>query len=162
MLLVHLIYLLYMGYTYRAIMWKWSYPWYKVGLYQDCGVSIIYRCCQFYWWSNPEKSTDLSQFTDKRYKVTWYEISYAFSTHVSSKKILLKIILSQFFIYKYEVLFQNKGRVRVMMFNATFNNISVISWGSVLLVEETGLPTENRRPVISHWQTKTYFYCWIF
>ena len=28
--------------------------------------------------------------------------------------------------------------VRVMVFNATFNNISVISWWSVLLVEETG------------------------
>jgi len=26
-----------------------------------------------------------------------------------------------------------------MVFNATFNNISVISWRSVLLVEETGL-----------------------
>jgi hypothetical protein len=30
--------------------------------------------------------------------------------------------------------------VTVMMFNATFNNISVISWWSVLLVEETGVP----------------------
>jgi hypothetical protein len=29
---------------------------------------------------------------------------------------------------------------RVMVFNATFNNISVISWWSVLLVEETGIP----------------------
>ena len=27
----------------------------------------------------------------------------------------------------------------VMVFNATFNNISVISWRSVLLVEETGV-----------------------
>jgi hypothetical protein len=26
-----------------------------------------------------------------------------------------------------------------MVFNGTFNNISVISWGSVLLVEETGV-----------------------
>ena len=34
-----------------------------------------------------------------------------------------------------------------MVFNATFNNISVISWGSVLLVEETGVPGENHRPV---------------
>ena len=33
--------------------------------------------------------------------------------------------------------------VRVMVFNATFNNISVISWLSVLLVEETGVPGEN-------------------
>jgi hypothetical protein len=30
--------------------------------------------------------------------------------------------------------------VRVMVFNATFNNISVISWWSVLLVKETGIP----------------------
>jgi hypothetical protein len=30
-----------------------------------------------------------------------------------------------------------------MLFNATFNNISVILWRTVLLVEETGLPTEN-------------------
>jgi len=27
--------------------------------------------------------------------------------------------------------------------NATVNNISVISWWSVLLVEETGVPGEN-------------------
>jgi hypothetical protein len=27
------------------------------------------------------------------------------------------------------------GKVRVIVFNATFNNISAISWGSVLLVE---------------------------
>ena len=31
----------------------------------------------------------------------------------------------------------------IIVFNATFNNISVISWRSVLLVEETGLPGEN-------------------
>jgi hypothetical protein len=32
-------------------------------------------------------------------------------------------------------------------FNATFNNISAISWQSVLLVEETRGPGENHRPV---------------
>jgi hypothetical protein len=31
--------------------------------------------------------------------------------------------------------------------NATFNNISIIRWQSVLLVKETG---ENHRPVTSH------------
>ena len=40
-----------------------------------------------------------------------------------------------------------------MVFNATFNNISVISWWSVLLVEETG---ENHRPVASHSQTLSH------
>jgi hypothetical protein len=37
-----------------------------------------------------------------------------------------------------------------MVFNAIFNNISVISWRSVLLVEETGVPGENHRFVASH------------
>ena len=31
----------------------------------------------------------------------------------------------------------------VMVFNTTFNNISVISWQSVFLAEETGVPGEN-------------------
>ena len=39
--------------------------------------------------------------------------------------------------------------VCLMMFNATFNNISVISWRSVLLGEETREPGENHRPVAS-------------
>jgi hypothetical protein len=37
-----------------------------------------------------------------------------------------------------------------MGFNATFNNISVILWWSVLLVEETGEPGEYHRPVASN------------
>ena len=36
-----------------------------------------------------------------------------------------------------------------MVFNTTFNNISVISWQSVLLMEETEVPGENHRPVAS-------------
>jgi len=43
-----------------------------------------------------------------------------------------------------------------IVFNATFNNISVISWQSVLLVEETGVPIENHRPTTSHWQTLSH------
>ena len=42
---------------------------------------------------------------------------------------------------------------RVMVFNATFNTISVISWRSVLLVEETGVRGENHRPAAIHRQT---------
>ena len=42
-----------------------------------------------------------------------------------------------------------------MVFNATFNNFSVISWLSDSLLEETGVPGEYHRPVASHWQTLT-------
>ena len=37
-----------------------------------------------------------------------------------------------------------------MVFKATYNNISAISWWSVLLVEETGGPGENHRPVAGY------------
>jgi hypothetical protein len=37
-----------------------------------------------------------------------------------------------------------------MVFNVTFNNISVILWRSVLLLEATGVPGEN------HWQTLSH------
>jgi len=42
------------------------------------------------------------------------------------------------------------GVYGLMVFNVTFNNISAISWQSVLLVEETGVPRENHRPVAIH------------
>ena len=45
--------------------------------------------------------------------------------------------LSIFAIFKFEFI----------VFNITFNNISVISWLSVLLVKETGVPGENHRHV---------------
>ena len=44
-------------------------------------------------------------------------------------------------------------RVRIMVFKATSNNISIILGGGgvVLFVEETGVSGENRhRPVVSH------------
>ena len=43
-----------------------------------------------------------------------------------------------------------------MMLNSTFNNISVISWRSVLLVEKIGVSTENHRPATSHRQTLSH------
>jgi signal transduction histidine kinase len=43
-----------------------------------------------------------------------------------------------------------------MVFNATFNNISVISWRSVLLVEANGIPGENQRHATSHLQTLSH------
>jgi hypothetical protein len=45
----------------------------------------------------------------------------------------------------YGHIFRELIQVWFMVFNANFKNISVISWRSVLLVEETGVPGEN------HW-----------
>jgi len=51
------------------------------------------------------------------------------------------------------MLLQKGFGFRFTVFNATFNNISVISWWSVSLVEETG---ENHRPVASNRQTLSH------
>jgi len=49
-----------------------------------------------------------------------------------------------------------------IVFNATFNNISVISWASVLLEEETGGPRKNHRPATSsiYADTKSHLRRW--
>jgi hypothetical protein len=44
---------------------------------------------------------------------------------------------------------------RGMVFNVTFNNISAISWRSVLFVEETGGSTRRKPPTCRKSLTKT-------
>ena len=43
-----------------------------------------------------------------------------------------------------------------MVFNATFNNISAISWRSVLFVVVTEVPGENHQSAAYHWQTLSH------
>jgi hypothetical protein len=50
----------------------------------------------------------------------------------------------------------SKGWGLLCLSPPTFNNISVILWWSVLLVEKTWEPDENHRPVASHWQTLSH------
>jgi hypothetical protein len=52
--------------------------------------------------------------------------------------------------------FSFEGFVLFVASNAIFNNISVISWRSVLLVEETAVPGENHQPAASHRQTLSH------
>jgi len=58
------------------------------------------------------------------------------------------------YIYNRFMIFENKlvtqfGLVYIA-FDTLFNNISIVSWRSVLLMEETGVPGENHRPSASH------------
>jgi hypothetical protein len=59
-----------------------------------------------------------------------------------------------YYLIKYK--FEGGFGLGFMVFNSTFNNISAISWRSVLLVEKIGVPKENHRPVGSHWQSLSH------
>ena len=62
----------------------------------------------------------------------WLEVKKTTPTHVHENILILV------------------GLVWLMVLNATFNNISVISLWSVLLVEKTEVPGENLGPIASH------------
>ena len=74
------------------------------------------------------------------------------------------LILQQFWLDQQHKIFKTLSVFMVyhslvgwfMVFNAIFNNISVILWQSVLLAEETRVPGENQWPVASHWQTLSH------
>ena len=69
-------------------------------------------------------------------------ISYCFTSGMRRVNLVKDMMISR-----------EKGKVvwfMFMVYNLTFNNISVISWLSVLFVEEAGVPGENHRPVASH------------
>jgi predicted MFS family arabinose efflux permease len=51
--------------------------------------------------------------------------------------------------------------VMVMLFNTTFNIILLISWQSILFVEENGVPGESQRSVASNWQTLLHSVVWV-
>ena len=65
---------------------------------------------------------------------------------------MLPVSLNSLFVIalRFSLTFICLVRVRVLVCNATFNNMSFISWESFSLMEETGVPGDNHRPTASH------------
>ena len=54
--------------------------------------------------------------------------------------------------------FNLETKCRFIVFNATIYHISIISWRSVLLMEETRVPGEKHRPVIGTGNCKSNYH----
>ena len=70
--------------------------------------------------------------------------------HATYTCMLIKITFTQIVCVMLSTLYESLRLFRVVVLNPTFNNISVISWRSVILMEETGVLGENHRPAASH------------
>jgi hypothetical protein len=80
---------------------------------------------------------------------------YSFSKFLACVRVycILCNLLLLFYYLTFQETIKNqfKGNYRGMMINNTCNNSPVISWQSVLLVDETGAPGETNQAT-SHWQ----------
>ena len=83
---------------------------------------------------------------------TYYHCIY-FYYKVAKIQIHKQMELKKCSLISQSIINKHDQKGGIVVFNATFNNISVISWRSVLLAEETG---ENCGPVASHWQTLSH------
>ena len=94
-------------------------------------------------------------YIKKTNEIVWNKYIYNVPVlNTFSLKWLICCLTSLLLLYHY--LSTGVIRVSVMDFNATFNNISVISWRSVWLVEETRVLGENQWPVVSHLKTLSH------
>ena len=76
-----------------------------------------------------------------------------------------KLTVSKIYVYckNFEIFLHNTNinyrTVKIdwfLVFNATFSNISAISWRPILVVEEAGVTGENHRPWASNWSTLSF------
>jgi hypothetical protein len=82
--------------------------------------------------------------------ISWQEDCFTHKWIIWDLNMILFATKKTFLTYIYKSEFVNESNffhILCDVFNATFNNISVISWQSVLLSEETGVPLRKPQTI---------------
>ena len=90
-----------------------------------------------------EWRTDICSVTSTKFS-SWMQC-HRCQLHFRGKYVCCMVLIEKKtgLVQEDKIIIPNNQRVRVMVVTATFNNISVLSRLSVLLLEETGVPREN-------------------
>ena len=97
--------------------------------------------CFLIFLYHPKYAEDINELDFTSYNLNKKVIHNTVRWRIAIKVLFIKV---SFLSFSWFWLF--------MVFNATFNNISIKSWRSVLLAGETRVTGENHRPVTSHRQ----------
>jgi hypothetical protein len=107
----------------------------------------------YYFYSDMFNSTNTVVHFDERWQFMFTDARKVLGTQFMWRSWLFHLPLCQIQQTFHSYIKLGLG---LWCFNDMFNNISVISWRSFLLVEEIGLPGENHRPVASHLQALSH------
>ena len=135
--------------NWNAITFKSVKYCHFVKLYKYCYQINILRTFQYYYYATSEGSLLLTVFYRH-----YFTIQDFFQDSKKQKKKQKNNERIEYGIYKQCIIrLRSQG---AMVLNATLNNMSVISWRLVLLVEETRGSWENHRHVANNRHTLSY------
>ena len=137
----------------------WSFLlWYPFWFNKGNGKPIIFsgqNSVDFYYSSYVQNGQYMVSWDSKTWTFFFFHtiLMHFFTSNTHLSGLLRVITAHELFSMEKRLNSEISHLWRVMVLNTFFNNISVISWRSVLLVEESSDPEKKHHPSASHWQT---------
>ena len=131
---------------------EFPWRWHSIGNNSTLPTCSFFSSCTF--------MRQLDRSFQNYYSIISINKSWNVLSH--NNHMFFSITITCFSDHLFKLYHQGKYRVRVMVFNATFNNILVLSWRSVLLMEESEYSEKTTGHAASHWQLYHIKLNWVY